>query len=62
MQWSFKTKSLPVKCVAGSFITGVELATGLVVNVMMKRKVWDYSDLPFNIKGQVCLPFTVIWG
>ena len=58
-----KQKSLPVKCVAGSFIiTGVELATGLVVNVMMKKKVWDYSDLPFNIKGQVWLPFTVIWG
>ena len=56
-----KQKSLPVKCVAGSFIiTGVELATGLVVNVMMKKKVWDYSNLPF--KGQVCLPFTVIWG
>ena len=34
-----KQKSLPVKCVAGSFIiTGVELATGLVVNVMMKKK------------------------
>ena len=43
-----KQKSLPVK--------------GLVVNVMMKRKVWDYSNLPLNIKGQVCLPFTVIWG
>ena len=40
-----KQKSLPVKCVAGSFIiTGVELATGLVVNVMMKKKVWDYSN------------------
>ncbi|MBS5343195.1 MAG: hypothetical protein KHX91_01295 [Clostridium sp.] len=59
----FRKKNLAIKCIAGSFIiTGVELATGLVVNVMMKKKVWDYSGLPLNIKGQVCLPFTVLWG
>ena len=21
----------------------------------------DYSNMPFNIYGQICLPFTVIW-
>lgn len=23
--------------------------------------VWDYSNMPFNLLGQICLPFTVIW-
>ena len=23
---------------------------------------WDYSDLPWNIQGRVCIPFTLIWG
>jgi len=34
-----KQKRLPVKCIAGSFIiTSVELVTGLIVNVYMKKK------------------------
>ena len=58
-----KHKRLPSKCVVGSFIiTGVELITGLIVNIFMKKHVWDYSNLPMNIKGQICIPFTVIWG
>jgi uncharacterized membrane protein len=23
--------------------------------------MWDYSTLPFNILGQICLPFSLIW-
>ena len=23
---------------------------------------WDYSDVPFNIHGRVCLPFSIAWG
>ncbi len=27
-----------------------------------KLKFWDYSDTKFNISGNVCLSFSVIWG
>ena len=58
-----KKRSLTVKCMAGScVITVVEFVTGLVVNVAMKKQVWDYSGLPLNLKGQICLPFTLLWG
>ena len=40
-------------------ITAVELATGLVFN--RDYRVWDYRDLPLNFRGQVCLPFSVLW-
>jgi uncharacterized membrane protein len=23
---------------------------------------WDYSDLPMNLHGRVCLPFSLAWG
>ena len=23
---------------------------------------WDYSAVPFNLRGRVCLPFSLIWG
>jgi hypothetical protein len=42
-------------------ITLVELAVGSVVNLWLGLEVWDYSMLPFNLWGQVSLPYTLIW-
>lgn len=47
--------------ISAVIITLVEFITGLIVNVWLKLDVWDYSDLPYNIMGQVCLLFTNIW-
>ena len=55
-------RSLFTRCLAGSgLITGVELAAGIIVNQVMGLGVWDYSDMPMNIMGQVCLPYSVLW-
>lgn len=43
------------------FITAVEFAFGCIFNLWLKLNVWDYSDLPLNLFGQICLPFTCIW-
>ena len=40
----------------------MEFVSGCLFNLRMKLDVWDYSDMPFNIKGQVCLLYTVLWG
>ena len=42
-------------------ITGIELVTGLIVNVWLELEVWDYSDLPYNFMGQICLLYTNVW-
>ena len=42
-------------------ITAVELAAGAIVNLWLGLDVWDYSNLPFNLLGQVCLQFTLAW-
>lgn len=42
-------------------ITALEFITGIIVNLWLGLQVWDYSDMPFNICGQICLPFTIIW-
>lgn len=42
-------------------ITSVEFAIGCVVNLMLGWRVWDYSDLPFSIMGQVCPAFFLLW-
>lgn len=43
------------------FITAAELVTGIIINLNMNLNIWDYSDVPLNYKGQICLPFMGIW-
>lgn len=45
----------------GIIITVVEFITGCIVNLCLGWEVWDYSNMPFNIFGQICLPFSVLW-
>lgn len=53
---------VPAQMAAGALIvTAAELATGLVVNVRLGWDVWDYSNLPGNFMGQICLPYTAAW-
>lgn len=42
-------------------ITSIEFVSGCVLNLILKLNVWDYSRMPFNILGQVCLPFSILW-
>ncbi|MDE6455808.1 MAG: putative ABC transporter permease, partial [Dysosmobacter sp.] len=45
----------------GLAITAAELAAGLVLNVWLGLAIWDYSALPWNLWGQICLRFSVLW-
>lgn len=55
-------RPLSVKCLAGSgIITTVEFGTGVLVNIILKLNVWDYSQIPLNILGQICFPFSLLW-
>lgn len=40
-------------------ITAVELGTGLIAN--RRYNVWDYRQMPANFKGQICLPYSLLW-
>ncbi|ADZ84805.1 putative ABC transporter permease [Cellulosilyticum lentocellum] len=42
-------------------ITALEFVAGVILNLGLHLAIWDYSHLPFNILGQVCLPFSFIW-
>lgn len=42
-------------------ITSLEFITGMIVNVGLGMNVWDYSNLPLNINGQICLLFSIFW-
>ena len=42
-------------------ISLVELISGFIINIILKLDVWDYSNRFFNIFGQICLLYSVLW-
>ena len=44
------------------FVTAMEFITGIIVNKWMHLSVWDYSDQPFQLFGQICLPFAILFS
>ncbi len=51
-----------MRCLIGALvITAVEFTVGMIVNVGLGWNVWDYSDKPFNVFGQICPFFTAGW-
>ena len=45
----------------GAAITAIELVSGLILNVALGLRIWDYSGVPLNLWGQICLPYSLAW-
>jgi len=42
--------------------TAVEYVVHLAYDMLLHVQFWDYSNMPGNLHGRVCLPFSIIWG
>ncbi len=59
---SFRNLPLcPQGLLASLIITAAELIVGSILNLWLGLGVWDYSNMPFNLWGQICLPFSLLW-
>ncbi len=47
---------------AGAVSTAAEYVSALFYEYVQKVRFWDYSALPFQLQGRVCLPFSLLWG
>lgn len=47
--------------IGSAIITAFELLIGLISLNGILPMMWDYSNLPLNYKGIICLPFSLIW-
>ena len=48
-------------CIGCVIITALEFITGCIVNLWLGWNVWDYSDLPYNLLGQISVVSSVGW-
>ena len=48
----------------GGFIVGsiVEYVVSLYGDIFLNVKWWDYSNMPLNINGRICVFFSIFWG
>ncbi len=58
----FPDMPLTFYCILGGMIISLlELCAGEILNNLMQLDIWDYSDLPLNFRGQICLLFSFFW-
>lgn len=61
MEHSLQEPLLIRALLGAMFVTAAEFTAGVIDNLIMGWKVWDYSDQPFNLLGQICPLFSCIW-
>lgn len=59
LPWEYPLWLQALAC--AGLVTAVEFVAGLVLNVWLGLGIWDYSHLPFNFIGQICLQFFFVW-
>ena len=42
-------------------ITIIEFIAGCILNLWLGWNIWDYSELPYNLLGQICLTHSCYW-
>lgn len=42
--------------------SSLEFVTGFILEKIFHQHWWDYSDDKFNVKGYICLKFSLLWG
>lgn len=60
-EWLLSIPLVWAALTGAAIITVYELCVGLMVNVVLKLEVWDYSEVPGNFMGQICPAFTAAW-
>lgn len=47
--------------ISSIIVTTFEFIFGVILNIILKLGIWDYSQMPYNLCGQICLLFSILW-
>lgn len=47
--------------IGSSVVTALELIVGILDRFLLKFGMWDYSTMPLNFMGVICVPFSIAW-
>ena len=60
----FSNKEVPLllqMILAVLIVDTIELISGIIINKVLLLNVWDYSNLRFNLLGQISLRSSIAW-
>ena len=60
-KFSWNDSLIKQSIISACIITVFEFFTGCIVNLWLGWEVWDYSELPCNLFGQICLYYFMLW-
>ena len=56
-------ENLALLFIGSTLLTSLlEWLTGFLLEKILHQKWWDYSNMPLNIGGYICLRFSLVWG
>ena len=59
---SFRSAATAQKMlICAGVVTLFEFLCGILVNRVFGLAVWDYSSMPMNVLGQVCITYSAAW-
>jgi len=47
--------------IGATVVTVLEFYAGVVLNLWLGLGIWDYSGLPLNLLGQICVMYSILW-
>ena len=39
----------------------LEFGSGIILNIFLRFNIWDHSEIPLNLLGQIALPYAIVW-
>jgi hypothetical protein len=57
----YRARVITQSAIGALIVLAVELIAGVVLNVWLGLAVWDYTGMPGNIMGQICVQYGLLW-
>lgn len=59
--WGWETDLIKQVSIGAIIATIFEFFAGCILNLWLELNIWDYSNMPGNILGQICPQFFLLW-
>lgn len=61
--YRFRNRGVWLSFLGGMIVgSGVEYLCSVIQEWLFGSRSWDYSNVPFNINGRICLLYSIFWG
>ena len=60
-RYTYEMSIISQMFISAIFVTALEFISGCIINLWLHMGVWDYSNEPYNLCGQICLLFSNLW-